>query len=798
MSHEFDRRSFLKVAAGGALGATISSGGLKAVAELNQALAKEQVRVPSGPESWATAVCTLCPGGCGLRVRKIGKRAVKIQGNPLHPTNRGGLCPKGLAGLQELYHPDRLRKPMRNTGGREHPQWKEITWDEALGTVVDRLNQLRVAGETRSVVMIDRQRSGLMPDLLRQFLYAYGSSNYLTMPSGLDAMQAAARFQQGTTRPLAFDLYNSRYVLSFGVNLLEGWGAPTANMRAFSHWRDTTSGQRTKLVQIEPRYSMTAGRADEWVALRPGTEAALALGIAFVLITEGLYDAQFVAEHCAGFEDWRDPDGDFHLGFKSLVTSEYRLDDVARLTEVPAETILRVAREAARNRPVVAIGGRQTSCLAGDPYTAMAVHSLNALLGSIGVPGGVLLQNPIPGAEAASSSRSTIVAQAAPFGGTVAQLPQLIAARRPYPVQMLIVNQANPVFTLPNGDAFRRAMRDVPFVVAFTTFLDDTSGLADLVLPTPAGLESWQDVGSPPTVPHALLSISAPAVRTRKDVRSAADVMLALARGLGGNVAAALPFAGYEEYLRHRIKAVYAAQSGAVFGSKLEETWDRLMERSGWWAPTYANADELWQQVQSQGGWWEPAYSFSDWPSTFRTASGRFEFYSQALREVTRDQARAAHGASGARIDDRACLPHQPTMSEPTSNYPLLLLPVEQLPLSASEGAHLPYLQQIAGVHLFASWDSWLEIHPDTAHQFSIREGDTVWIESRRGRVQARARLFEGARPGVVHLPLGYGRKTGSAWACRGANPLEIVEAREDPLTGIPQTDTTYVKVYGA
>lgn len=798
MSFEFDRRNFLKVAAGGALGAAVSSAGLKAVGELNAALVSEQVRVPAGPESWATAVCTLCPGGCGLRVRKIGKRAVKIQGNPLHPMNRGGLCPKGLAGLQELYHPDRLRKPLRNTGSRETPRWKEITWDEALATIADRLKKLRGAGEARSVVLIDRPRNGLLPSLLRQFLYSYGSPNYLSMPSGLDAIQAAVRFQQGTTQPVAFDLYNSRYVLSFGVNLLEGWGAPTANMRAFSHWRDTTSGQRTKLVQIEPRYSMTAARADEWVAVRPGTEAALALGIAFVLISEGLYDSQFVADHCAGFEDWRDPEGNFHLGFKSLVTSEYRLDDVARLTEVPAETILRLAREAAHNRPVVAIGGHQTSSLAGDPYTAMAAHSLNALLGSIGAPGGVLVQNSIPGPGPAAPARPTILSEAAPFGGTVAQLPQIITSRHPYPVQMVFINQADPVFTLANGDAFRRAMNDVPFLVAFSTFLDDTSGLADVVLPTPAGLESWQDAGSPPTVAHALLSISPPAVRPRKDVRHTADVVLALARALGGNVAGALPFSTYEEYLRHRVNDVFAAQSGAVFGSKLQETWDRLMERSGWWAPTYSTADELWQQVQSQGGWWEPAYSFGDWQGAFRTTSGRFEFYSQALAEVSRQQARAAHGGSGGRFDDRTCLPHQPALGEPTANYPLLLMPVEQLPLSGAEGAHLPYLQQIAGPHLFASWESWLEIHPETAHQFSIGEGDAVWIESKRGRVQARARLFEGARPGVVHLPLGYGRRNGSAWACRGVNPMDIVEARHDPLTGIPQTDATYVKVYRA
>jgi anaerobic selenocysteine-containing dehydrogenase len=107
-------------------------------------------------------------------------------------------------------------------------------------------------------------------------------------------------------------------------------------------------------------------------------------------------------------------------------------------------------------------------------------------------------------------------------------------------------------------------------------------------------------------------------------------------------------------------------------------------------------------------------------------------------------------------------------------------------------------LQQIAGVHVFANWDSWLEIHPETARTFGIGDGDSVWIESRRGRVQARARFYEGARPGVVHLPLGYGHKSGSEWACRGVNPLEIVEGQPDQVTGLPSAHGTYVKVYRA
>jgi anaerobic selenocysteine-containing dehydrogenase len=421
----------------------------------------------------------------------------------------------------------------------------------------------------------------------------------------------------------------------------------------------------------------------------------------------------------------------------------------------------------------------------------MAVHSLNALLGSIDVPGGVLVQQPLPGEVPDDRpGPGSIVSNAAPFGSNASQLPRAILSRRPYPVQVLLINHVNPVFSLPNGEDFQRALREVPFVVSSTSFMHETSVLADLVLPTPTGLEAWQDMGSPPAAANAMVSVSPPAVRSRKDVRHVGDVVLSLAHSLGGSVAAALPFSSYEQYLRRQVDELFAAQSGAVFGSKLEETWNGLMERSGWWAPTYSTADELWQQVKQQGGWWEPAYSHGEWSRVLRTPSGRFEFYSQALAQAARKQA-----GSGS-MDDRVCLPHQPKIADGTPNFPLLLLPVEGLPLSGGEGAHLPYLQQIAGEHLFANWDSWLEIHPETARQYGIKEGDNVWIESARGRVRARARLYEGARPGVVHLPLGYGHTAGNEWACRGVNPLRIVGEQQEPWTGLPQVGGTYVKVY--
>lgn len=802
MNLKIQRRQFLQFAAGGAVGVATSGISARGLSQLNAALAAEEVEIPTGPETWATSVCRLCPAGCGLRIRKIGERAVRIQGNPLHPVNHGGLCPKGVAGLQELYHPDRLRAPRENMGSREKPRWKEVSWDEALAAIAGRLRELHQSGQAHTVVLIDRNQQTLVSRLLRRFMVAYGSPNYLTSPSGLDALQAALYLQQGLTQPVAYDLEGTRFVLSFGVNLLEGWGSPASVMRAFGRWRDNASGRRTKFVQVEPRFSVTAARADEWVAARPGTEAALALGIAYVLITEGMVNTEFVRDHTFGFEDWRDPhQGNLHMGFRSLVLREYRLNDVAAMTGVPAEVILRLAREFGRNFPAVALGDAQTSTLPGNPYAAMAVHSLNALVGSLEVPGGVLKQQdlPLPTTEELASKvppqpRIDQAPELPSPGHRLARLPQAILDRKPYPVQMLLLHEVDPVFSQPNGEAFRRAFAQVPFIVSFSAFGNESSALADFVLPATTALESWQDGGSPPAFPYAVQSISAPAVAARHHARQPADVMLALARALGGALTADLPFASFEQFVRHHSDMLFAAQTGAIFAPSLEETWNRLLERSGWWSPGYSSADELWEKMKERGGWWEPTYYYGEhsWP----TPSGRFEFCSQRLRQWAQTHPAFGRAVDLAPEDDRVSLPHQPPLAQSPAGFPLLLLPMEILPLSGGQGAHLPYLQQIAGGHLFAHWDSWLEVHPETARKYGIGEGDLVWVESRRGRVQVRARLYAGERPDVVHLPLGYGQREGSAWARHGVNPLCLIEERYEPVAGLPQTRDTYVKVY--
>ncbi|NIN99557.1 MAG: molybdopterin-dependent oxidoreductase, partial [Anaerolineae bacterium] len=233
--------------------------------------------------------------------------------------------------------------------------------------------------------------------LIARFCQAYGTPNHITHNSICAAATEMAHWlTQGQRTFFGYDLESTNYLLSFGVSMLEAWRPTVRNVKAYGHMRRGELRSRLRMVQVDTRFSITAAKADEWVPIRPGTDGALALGIAYVIINEELYDKNFVARHTFGFEDWTDEEGVQHVGFKTLVLRDYVPSQVEAITGVPVETITRIAREFATTRPAVAIGDRGISMWSNGIFNQMAVHALNALVGSIDSPGGVMIQRETP------------------------------------------------------------------------------------------------------------------------------------------------------------------------------------------------------------------------------------------------------------------------------------------------------------------------------------------------------------------------------------------------------------------
>src|SRR4030042_5992315 len=273
---KINRRDLLKM--GGGAGVAIALGG--GFWKWSQFPAVEKPNAP-GVERWIPTICGQCRGGCGIMVRVIDGWAVNIAGNPLHPVNRGTLCPKGIAGLQGLYDPDRIRSPLKRVGKRGEGRWQPISWDEAIQLITGSLQDLRQKGEPQSLVVMGGRYRGLMRSLWERFLEAFGSPNYIDNQFQWEGMPIEGLFlTQGLYSSPAYDLENAQYLLSFGAGLLESFWSPVQALKAYGYFRRGRPGQRGKLVQIEPRLSVTGITADEWIPIQPGAEGILALGIA--------------------------------------------------------------------------------------------------------------------------------------------------------------------------------------------------------------------------------------------------------------------------------------------------------------------------------------------------------------------------------------------------------------------------------------------------------------------------------------------------------------------------------------
>ncbi len=334
-----DRRHFVGIGLGAAAGSALGVPAGRLFSEILSS-ANNSVYPARGKEGHCLSVCSMCPGGCGLRVRKIGSRVVKLDGNPLHPVNAGRLCPKGQAGLQALYHPDRIPGPLRRVGARGSlASFEKVPWERALEEIGGKLKALRADGRPESLVLLRRNGTDLGTRLARRFAEAFGSPNDVSLDRGDEAAAIALQLGQGVRATPVYDLPSADYVLSLGGALLETWNSPVHTMRAYGAFRQARTGRRGKLVQVEPRLSGTGASADEWIAVRPGTEATFGFGIAAVLLAEGLYDKEFAVDRTIGLEDRREAGGAVRPGLRSVLEKHYGLEKVAAETGISVNVI---------------------------------------------------------------------------------------------------------------------------------------------------------------------------------------------------------------------------------------------------------------------------------------------------------------------------------------------------------------------------------------------------------------------------------------------------------------------------
>ena len=786
------RRNFLQM-----LGITgVAAGGISQVWAIPD---KWVEKLAYGPriETWKMSTCSQCPGGCGIRVRLIDGIPVRIFGNPIAPVNNGFLCPMGEAGLELLYHPDRIRQPMRRKGKKGDSSWEPISWEEALGRISQGLQGLLKNRQADRFGFIFGDRNTLLTHFAGEFVTRMGSTNFFPWRApGINELGFYQAF--GESPPLAFDLGKTDYLLTFGTNLLEAPPSPVYFNRLYGKLKESRPRTGLKMVHVDARMSQAGKNATEWIQIRPGSMGALALGMAYVILRDKNIDEEFIGRHAANFRGGKED-------FPDLVTRYYPPDKASAITGVPPETLLRLAREFSSAKAPLALSGGVSDRSETALFTQWAVACLNALSGSFSAKG--LWRQPVPlpwGPSPVPSvtSRSgafSLKPQLAPDTDLPAhwaseELPHLRSAGKFPDLSMLMVAQVDPLYQSTEQKPWQEWLSRIPQVVQFATLIDDTSPYADIVLPTTTYLEQWDITLPVSNLPFSQLGLQQPVVPPLTGARPAGDVLLQLAAGLG--ITTLLPEKTgktYANYMEARLKPVFASGKGTPFFEAVSLKFLEDLRARGWQVYSYPAFADFWRLLQEKGGWWDPG----EYPEASWKNGRKFSFPSvPRFDALLKERALLSFGRETQKGDTLLRALFEPPIRKPESPDSFLLAPFTTLMNMTGEGASQPLLQEIGGLIPRVYWEPWAEMHPERANRLSLKNEDLIRVVSAKGSVVLRVKIVPTVSSEILGVPFGSGHKESGRYAKNiGTNPVALIDHLTDPLSGRNSWHSTNVRV---
>jgi thiosulfate reductase/polysulfide reductase chain A len=530
------RRDFLKL--GGATAGVLAVGKFIPPSVAQAALATGQVNAQGDGE--IATLCEMCVWRCGVLAKVRGGKIVKLDGNPDQPHSNGKLCPRGQAGLATTYDPDRVLSPLIRMGKRGEGKFREASWEEALDLVA--WNMLEIKKKYGPEAMVFSSTHNLSQVQFENLLQGYGSPNYGTQRSlCFNAMIVANQMTYGLEEP-GRSYAGVKYILLTGRNLAE------AISNSETGELIEAIAQGAKLVYLDPRFTKTAGKADEWLPIRPGTDLALHLALIHVIISEKRYNADFVAQYTTGFDEL------------AASIGQYTPEWAAEKTGLPAETIRRVAHEFSAAAPhALAHNGWRTSNFINSFQTQRAITILNALVGNWGVTtlpkageeSSSLGKPPQPGYPRISALRLDGVPWKYPFVplklGVFQELRDNILKDDPYAAHGWFISRQNPVQSIPDRRKTLQAFAKMDFIATVDVILNDSSWFADVVLPEASYLERFD-----PLLPlGGKAFIRQPVIEPQGQAKSALWIFKHLGERLG--LADFFQYKDEEDYLNQQL-----------------------------------------------------------------------------------------------------------------------------------------------------------------------------------------------------------------------------------------------------
>jgi thiosulfate reductase/polysulfide reductase chain A len=699
------------------------------------------------PEEYISTSCLNCPTRCAIQVRRVttvrGKtKVVKIRGNSASTYSEGKCCSRSHVGLEVLYNPDRFAQPMirrpdaaKGRGTDYDNDFDVVSWDEALGKIATRLG----ATAPDKILILEGLNTTSNEDLIRQFALAYGTPN-LFKEEGLetDADREGKLLADGRLNSWyelqAEDETSTKYILSFSAGIVESERPLARNLHLWGELRRSTPN-RTKVVAFDPRYSVMACRADEWVPINPGTEGALAMAMAQVIIKEGLYDSDFINDYADGFNKYR----------TVAMTQRFSPESVSEIAGVSADTIRRIAQEFARSKPAIAWSGEAATGWPYGTFASHAIYCLNALVGSIDVPGGIVYQR--------YPDYAPMPSDGLPITETGVSFRKMAELLRDGGINTAIGFNSNLIMSVPESKEDGKWDEELKnlFYVHVGPAKSEMAAYADIILPACTYLEDWGYESAIPGSGYAEARIKQPVIEpVHEECRPTGRVVFDLANGKGPAVSRFFtPISSSSETF---------AQDFAMYRT----------------APLMP-----WKDFKSVGVWKGSSYSYRGYESDehfFDTPSGKFEFHSDHLERLLNVR-----------------LPGEDTV------YPLELSIYRPVLEIRSGSQNFPWAQEMYLVMHGRGWKNLVEINRETAHEYGIGEGDEVIVESVYGEIEGEARVLEGMRPGVVAIATGQGHFASGRFADgMGCNPMDVMGTEYDEESGQPSLFSTRVSVHKA
>ena len=806
-----NRRDFLKGAA--VTGAALSVGAVSTPAL--RAFAQTDRGAYELKGEWKPTTCQGCTSWCAKQIYVLDGRAIKVRGNPNSKVNGIASCPRAHLSIQEVYDPDRLKTPMKRTnpkkGRNEDPKFVPISWDEALNTIAAKIMDLRKNNETHKYCLI-RGRYSLVTDIIYDRMTKIIGSPNSVSHSGLcaESEKFGPMYTEAFSGYRQYDILNTEYMIMWGADPL------CANRQVsyyISRWGEALD--KTNVAVVDPRLSLTASKATEWMPIIPGQDGALASAIANEILVQGLWSKEFVGNFKDGVNKFIVGKDVVESDFQEIYTSglvkwwNIELKDktpewAAPITGLPVEQIRRVALGFAKAAP------RAISWVARGPvmavrgaYACMAAHALNGLVGSADNRGGTLRAN---SASIVSFPSPTSFEDAAALEGLKTHkiyksgdkdMPAIAGGTSGggtasnYAADGIIQMSVSPTVTERTGETTK-----VPFSVLITTNASESAMFADILLPSTHHMyEKWgfaDAIGNG----YRHVTLNQPVIQPVWDVKiDETEIPWLIAEKFASQ--------GFDNLLRYYKTIIDPETKKEPTNAKEFALYVVKFATQDLWNPaTYKSGDKFkgWEDFRSVGVWNSNPYVYKSTWGKMGTKTKMFEFSSETLKASLQAHADKTKNTIDEIMQainyqargDKVFVPHyeEPVIIGSATGF----LFVDHKSRLNREGrsANTSWYQEMKDHDPGdESWDDVVKINPADAARLNVKNGDIMRLTSPTGQIECTAKLWEGTRPGVIVKCYGqghwaYGRVAAKEFGktARGGSNNHIIPSEFERLSG--------------